>query len=467
MVQKMPIETYQDALRYLSRPARQVPDPIPMTALLKRLGQPQRSFMSILVAGTYGKSTVATILSRVLQLAGYRVGLFQTPHLHSVRECIRVDGEMIGQQDLVENLQALAPTIEVGPGPFTTRELLSVLAARWFALQYVNIAVIEVDPAPDATHEAFTDTILFTPIDDRDPDCPDLEELFLIPEGGLVVSAPQSNDVKTSIEAVAQLRRAQVEFVDDLVGWEYERNRANSTLTDYALSYDVQRLDGQTRLVGGHNVKHLAHVFAWVQAARGRSATSATAENLIDAAYDFCMPGRGELESYKGGQVLMDTATTPSRIRSLAHLVGAIQPTAATYLVKPPADQDTYAEFLKLPIQPGNRVILYPQTEDELPKLIHLQRLISDQLQCPAAVITDPNDALNKSLECQDVGCLLVAVGPLDFLALIRERIGVVPDDICTEAEETRRLYHPDSALTQPVDDNGLEDNTIWDEWQW
>ena len=85
-----------------------------MIALLKRLGQPQRSFTSILVAGTYGKSTVATILSQVLQTAGYRVGLFQTPHLHSIRECISVNGEMISQQDLVSNLQALAPTIDAG-----------------------------------------------------------------------------------------------------------------------------------------------------------------------------------------------------------------------------------------------------------------------------------------------------------------------------------------------------------------
>ena len=204
-----------------------------------------------------------------------------------------------------------------------------------------------------------------------------------------------------------------------------------------------------------------------MQAARRKSATTATADHLEDAILDFCMPGRGELESFTGGQVLMDTATTPSRIRSLAHLVEAIRPKAATYLVKPPADPETYAEFLKLPIQPGNRVILYPQTEDELPKLIHLQRLISYQLQCPAAVITDPNDALNKALECRDVGCLLVAVGPLDFLALIRERIGLVPDEICAEAEETRRLYHPDSALTQPVENNDLEDKDIWDEWHW
>ena len=68
-----------------------------MRALLARLGDPQRDFRSIIVGGTNGKGTVASLLAAVLQAQGYSVGLYTSPHLHTQRERIRVGGEIIGK----------------------------------------------------------------------------------------------------------------------------------------------------------------------------------------------------------------------------------------------------------------------------------------------------------------------------------------------------------------------------------
>ena len=65
------------------------------------LGNPQRNFFTIHVAGTNGKGSVSHMLASILKQAGYRTGLFTSPHLKDFRERIRVDGEMIPKQKVV------------------------------------------------------------------------------------------------------------------------------------------------------------------------------------------------------------------------------------------------------------------------------------------------------------------------------------------------------------------------------
>ena len=65
-----------------------------MRALLARLGDPQTRFRSVIVGGTNGKGTTASLLADLLRSAGHAVGLYTSPHLHSLRERIRVDGQL-------------------------------------------------------------------------------------------------------------------------------------------------------------------------------------------------------------------------------------------------------------------------------------------------------------------------------------------------------------------------------------
>ena len=66
------------------------------------IGNPQQSYLTIHIAGTNGKGSTSHMIASVLQHAGYRVGLFTSPHLKDFRERIRVDGEMITQQEVVD-----------------------------------------------------------------------------------------------------------------------------------------------------------------------------------------------------------------------------------------------------------------------------------------------------------------------------------------------------------------------------
>ena len=110
--------------------------------LLGALDNPHEKFRSIHVAGTNGKGSVSHMLASILQQAGYRVGLYTSPHLTDFRERIRINGTMIPEQDVcsfVERHQTLLD--EVQPSFF---EMTVALAFEYFAQQQVDVAVVEV-----------------------------------------------------------------------------------------------------------------------------------------------------------------------------------------------------------------------------------------------------------------------------------------------------------------------------------
>ena len=110
--------------------------------LCKHLGQPQKRFKTIHVGGTNGKGSVSHMLAAILQTAGYKTGLYTSPHLKDFRERIRVNGQLADKDfvvQFVEEIQPIAETIQ--PSFF---EITVAMAFEYFAEQAVEIAIIEV-----------------------------------------------------------------------------------------------------------------------------------------------------------------------------------------------------------------------------------------------------------------------------------------------------------------------------------
>ncbi|MDD3108426.1 MAG: bifunctional folylpolyglutamate synthase/dihydrofolate synthase [Alistipes sp.] len=111
-------------------------------ALEEALGNPHRRFRSIHIAGTNGKGSVSHMIASVLQHAGYRTGLFTSPHLKDFRERIRINGKTISEQEVVEFVEHHREAIErVQPSFF---EITTAIAFDAFARHEVDIAVVEV-----------------------------------------------------------------------------------------------------------------------------------------------------------------------------------------------------------------------------------------------------------------------------------------------------------------------------------
>ena len=120
--------------------------------LLERLGNPDRSYPIVHVTGTKGKGSTAVIAAGILRAAGYRVGVFTSPHLLHVEERLAVDGRPCPPEHFDQLLAELRPLVQemdaawesMGEGGPTYFEILTAMAALYFARQGVDLAVLEV-----------------------------------------------------------------------------------------------------------------------------------------------------------------------------------------------------------------------------------------------------------------------------------------------------------------------------------
>jgi dihydrofolate synthase / folylpolyglutamate synthase len=110
-------------------------------ALVESLGNPHQKIKTIHIAGTNGKGSTSHMLAAILQQAGYKTGLYTSPHLKDFRERIKINGEMIPEQNVIDFTQIIQPLInEIEPSFF---EITVAMAFDYFAKEQVDIAVIE------------------------------------------------------------------------------------------------------------------------------------------------------------------------------------------------------------------------------------------------------------------------------------------------------------------------------------
>lgn len=111
-------------------------------ALDEYFGHPHRKFHTLHIAGTNGKGSVSHLLAAILQLNGYKTGLYTSPHLVDFRERIRIDGQPISREEVIDFAQKhVPPTLHIHPSFF---ELTMMMAFDYFARQAVDVAVVEV-----------------------------------------------------------------------------------------------------------------------------------------------------------------------------------------------------------------------------------------------------------------------------------------------------------------------------------
>ncbi len=107
----------------------------------KLIGNPERSYHTIHVAGTNGKGTLCSIVASLLKESGFKTGLYTSPHLKDVRERFRINGEMVDKELILACFQGMEPFLE--KTPLTFFELTTAMAFKLFEMEKVDVAVIE------------------------------------------------------------------------------------------------------------------------------------------------------------------------------------------------------------------------------------------------------------------------------------------------------------------------------------
>ncbi|MGD9317313.1 MAG: folylpolyglutamate synthase/dihydrofolate synthase family protein [Anaerolineae bacterium] len=231
--------TYRDALRYMygftdyekrgfAAYAPEFYDLERVERLLALLGEPQRTFQAVHIAGTKGKGSTSAMIESVLRVAGYRTGLYTSPHLHTFRERIQAHGEMISEADIVRLVDEMRPLVDQ-VADVTTFEVMTSLAFAWFAEQGIEWAVVEVGLGGrlDATNVVSPAVAVITSLSyDHTAVLGDTlaliaaEKAGIIKQGVPVISAPQPEEALAVIEATCEEKGAPLTLVGRDWWWE-------------------------------------------------------------------------------------------------------------------------------------------------------------------------------------------------------------------------------------------------------
>ncbi len=295
--------------------------------LLSRIGNPHLKARSIHIAGTNGKGSVAAMIASVLTTAGYITGLYTSPHLHTWRERIRVNEELISEAELAALVEELKPEAEAVNreatyGRLTTFELLTTLAFTHFAAKEADFQVLEVGMGGkfDATNVINPEVSIITAIslDHTEVLGNTLAEITaekagIIKPGNMVVTSPQPDEAARVIAETCLSREARLIKVGSDVTWQslgfnnnQQRLRVVGRLGIYELSIP---------LLGWHQLVNAATAVAALEVLTGKG-FNLSQGSIADGLARVSWPGRLQVLG-NHPLIVVDGAHNPDAARRL------------------------------------------------------------------------------------------------------------------------------------------------------
>ncbi len=411
-----------------------------MRAFAARLGNPQEQYPVIHVAGTKGKGSVAALCAGALQEAGYRVGLYTSPHMQEFTERMRINGQEIPTQDLVALVEEIKPHVTALPF-VTTFEIITGLAFLYFARQKVDVAVIEVGLGGrlDATNILEPEVAVITSLSyDHAAILGDTlakiaaEKAGIVKAGKPVVLAPQKEEARRVVVRIAEERQAPLAQVG--VDWLYaplshslegqtmlvwsaeEQPLVNRYIQSGGVDeWEPTRL--QLSLLGHHQVENAATAYAVLQIFRQRGFHLPLAA-IQDGFRKTHWAGRFEiLRRYP--PVVIDSAHNRDSALRLRLALDDYFPTYPVVLVfGASVDKDVEGMFAEL----LPRVQHVIATRSVHPRAMDPQELVplGAQFARPVQVIEPVEEALHAALTYAGETCLVLAAGSIFVAAAVR-----------------------------------------------
>ncbi len=240
--------------------------------VLARLGDPQRRYQTVHIAGTKGKGSVAAMCASALTAAGLRTGLYTSPHLHTFCERIQTDGELIPRDTVVALVQECRPVFDTEP-KLTTFEAITALALLHFYRRGLDVAVIEVGLGGrlDATNVITPQVTVITALSyDHIYWLGDSlaeiarEKAGIIKPGVPTVCAPQPAEALDVIRQVCAERESPLTLVGRDWTWQMQEARLEGQTFDLRHTPDASDLEGPCTipLLGRHQVHNAVAAIA-------------------------------------------------------------------------------------------------------------------------------------------------------------------------------------------------------------
>ena len=402
--------------------------------LLKALGDPERQYPTVIVAGTNGKGSTSALLANILYKAGYRTGLYTSPHLLRVNERIRVNGEEVSDDDFARCLtevwlaaRRLLSEKQLAHGP-SFFESLTATAFLHFARAEVNFAVLEVGMGGrlDATNTTQSRIAVITPVDVDHVEylgatrvAIAAEKAGVIKPGRTVVSACEHPDVAEVIRDRCRECGADLIDVSSFASVSHLSNSEGRYAFDVSL--DGNLLTGlQLPLRGRFQVTNAttALTAAWLLKQNGlHISTEAMREGLRDVSW----PGRLEMLLPRP-LVLVDGAHNPAAARELAAFIEEQLPGRSLRLV--------YASMRDKAIGEISRILFPLAAEVYLSRPRQARAASAEEILAAAEVQPrrvviqpDPARALEEACRASGPDDVVLVAGSLYLVGAIKQAI--------------------------------------------
>ncbi len=431
---------YHEALRYLyslvdyekRRIERYTPEEFRLERVvefLALLGNPQKSYPKLHIAGTKGKGSVSAILAAVAQAGGCRVGLYSSPHLHTYRERMQIDGEPIPRATMTALVEELQPRIAEVEG-LTIFEVTTAMAFLYFAREEVDLAVIEVGLGGrlDATNVITPLVSVITSLSlDHTYLLGDTLEEIAAEKGGIikpgvpVVVAPQTPEAIGVLAEIAAQRDAPLTLVEQT--WEWE----SQTRTLEGQRFGIERRGTPSPLAGNYELSLLGDfqrenavtALATLDVLRQQGEDWVTPASVAAGLKATRWPGRMEI-LHREPLIIVDSAHNPYSTQVLMESLHSWFPDKAWLLIYGSSNDKDIEGMLKELLPQSAYVIVTRSYHPRATAPYALADRCAD-LGYGAEIAVNPDRALEQACRRLQPGMGILATGSIFLVAEMRE----------------------------------------------
>lgn len=395
--------------------------------LMRRLGNPDRRLKIVHIGGTNGKGSTSAMVASILGKAGFKVGLFTSPHLHSYRERFIINNRPIAEKDLAELINFIKPHLECMVAENyehpTEFEVSTALALLYFSQQNTDYVVLEVGMggAIDSTNVVLPSVSVITNVslDHMEYLGETVEEIARVKAGIIKVGVPivtaAEGKALDVIERVAVERNSQIIKIGHDITWE---TKVNSDLTTQELT--VRGLNNEYSLIlpllGSHQQINAATAITAVEILlRG--------QNIVNAVVDGirCVRWPGRFEIIKGTPtIVIDGAHNAAGARVLRESLENYFPDGNLILVLGMLADKERAKVVRELVPLAKGVVV---TKSKHPRAGDWYRLadLAGELTEDVSAVESIQDALKLALAKAEGSDVICVTGSLYMVAEVRE----------------------------------------------
>jgi dihydrofolate synthase / folylpolyglutamate synthase len=423
-----------------------------MRVLLAAMDHPERTFPSVLIAGTNGKGSTAATLASILHASGLKIGLYTSPHLVRINERIRINGIEINDDEFARThgeVDQMADRL-VGRGDLPWHpsffEMMTAIAFEFFKYRHVDIAVLEVGMGGrlDATNVVEPRVSVITDISlDHQKFLGNTvgeiarEKVGIVRPGGVVVTLPQqpeANDVigntildlgATGVSAVQYVPPVSPASPESRVP-SPEKNQAPRY--SYPLQVMGKQILVETPLVGRHQLRNVALAIAAADELNKQGFSSITPESIERGVRETRWPGRFQVIPSQDGwpEIVFDVAHNPAGAWALRSALSERYDDRPLIFVFGAMRDKAISEMTDILFPLAERVIA---TRPENPRAASPEEIVEAGSRTGAEIetVADVREALKRARDRAADRSVLVITGSIYLVGEAMSMLGLQP----------------------------------------